>query len=379
MQSSSRKSFVLALLLGALCLRMPSSAPAQVRATKRVLIFYADQGRTAGNLVSWVLKGERPQDISIAKSASVYMIDSRTLQRWGFRESDLPVGSEVLYRESTMWERYKWRIIGTLLLILAQASLSTYLLFERRQRRRAEEQRRRTEEERPQLSRMLIKAQEEERSRLARELHDDFSQRLAALAVGLEAAEQIVSETRAKQKLNELFCAACEIGADLHSLSHRLHSATLENLGLIAGLTSLCGEFAAQQHIEIDFTHKDIPRSVPADVALCLFRVVQEGLRNVKKHSGAPGAKVRLEKLDDQFHLSVSDEGAGFDQARRENKGLGIRSMEERLRLLGGRLKTHSEAGKGTRVDGWVPISATMHVSARESGVSKATGVQKHG
>ena len=359
MQSSSRKSFVLALLLGALCLRMPSSAPAQVRATKRVLIFYADQGRTAGNLVSWVLKGERPQDISIAKSASVYMIDSRTLQRWGFRESDLPVGSEVLYRESTMWERYKWRIIGTLLLILAQASLSTYLLFERRQRRRAEEQRRRTEEERPQLSRMLIKAQEEERSRLAREL--------------------IVSETRAKQKLNELFCAACEIGADLHSLSHRLHSATLENLGLIAGLTSLCGEFAAQQHIEIDFTHKDIPRSVPADVALCLFRVVQEGLRNVKKHSGAPGAKVRLEKLDGQFHLSVSDEGAGFDQARRENKGLGIRSMEERLRLLGGRLKTHSEAGKGTRVDGWVPISATMHVSARESGVSKATGVQKHG
>jgi signal transduction histidine kinase len=227
----------------------------------------------------------------------------------------------------------------------------------------------------------LINTYEKERSRVARELHDDFNQRLAALAVGLEATEGTVSEPRTRGRLHELFCSASEIGADLHTLSHRLHSATLENLGLVAGLDSLCREFAAQQHIEIDLTHENIPRSVPADVALCLFRIVQEGLRNVKKHSGAPGAKVRLERVDDRLHLLVSDNGTGFDHAQCTNKkeGLGILSMEERLRLLGGRFEVHSEAGKGTRIDAWVPFPAVRDTTARESGVPKATEGEKYG
>jgi signal transduction histidine kinase len=341
---------------------------------------FTRDGRIAGGIALRVLNGERPQGIPIIKTSNAEMFDWRALQRWGLRESDLPAGSDVLYREPTIWERYKWIALGTLFLILALAVLSGYLLFERRQRRRAEEQRRRTEEERLQLSGRLINAQERERSRLARELHDDFNQRLAALAVGLEAAEKVVSEPRAKQQLRELFGSASEIGADLHTLSHRLHSATLENLGLVAGLDSLCGEFGAQQHFEIDFTHENIPRHVPADVALCLFRVVQEGLRNVKKHSGAREAKVRLTRVDGQLHLSVLDGGAGFDQDRWTNKeGLGIRSMEERLRLLAGQFEIYSEAGKGTRVDAWVPFPAMRHAAARENGVPKATRGDKHG
>ena len=259
------------------------------------VLSFAAQGRIAGGIAVRVLKGERPQDIPIVRSSDVYMFDWRALKRWGLRESDLPAHSDVLYHEPTMWERYKWRVVGALFAILVLASLSGYLLVEQKRRTRAEKERRRTEEERLQLSGRLINAQEEERSRLARELHDDFNQRLAALAVGLEVTEKFVSEPKARQQLHKLFDVARDIGNDLHTLSHRLHSTTLQNLGLLAGLNSLCREFAARHQIEIDFRHENIPRSVPPDVALCLFRIVQEGLRNAKKHGGAhePGCDWR--------------------------------------------------------------------------------------
>ncbi len=338
------------------------------------VISFANQGRIAGGFALRVLEGEKPQDIPVVTSSADYMFDWRALKRWGLRESDLPADSDVLYREQTTWERYKSGVVGAILLVLVLASLTGYLLFERGQRQQAEKHGKRTEEARLQLSGRLINAQEEERSRLARELHDDFNQRLAALAVGLEVTGTFVSEPGARQQLHQLFDVARDIGNDLHTLSHRLHSTTLQNLGLLAGLNSLCREFAAGHHIKIDFTHEGIPRSVPSDVALCLFRIVQEGLRNAKRHGGALQARVRLELADDQLHLRVSDEGSGFDYAERANKGgLGIRSMEERLRLLGGRFELHSEAGKGTWVDAWVPFPATRDVAGGESSVPKAT------
>lgn len=338
------------------------------------VISFARQGRIAGGIALRVLEGERPEDIPAVTSTPDYMFDWRALKRWGLRESDLPANREVLYREQTVWERYEWNVVGVVFIILVLAFLSGYLLFEQRRRTRAEQERRRTEQERLQLSGMLINAQEGERSRLARELHDDFNQRLAALAVGLEMTQGTISEPKARQQLHELFDVARDIGNDLHTLSHRLHSTTLQNLGLRAGLNSLCREFAARHQIEIDFRCENIPRSVPPDVALCLFRVVQEGLRNVKRYSGAPQAKVRLEGEDDQLYLCVSDEGSGFDCAERANKeGLGIRSMEERLRLLGGRFEVHSEPGKGTRLHAWVPFPATRDAAGRESGAPEAT------
>ena len=151
--------------------------------------------------------------------------------------------------------------------------------------------------------------------------------------------------------------SAGEIGADLHTLSHRLHSSTLERLGLVPGVTALCKEFAAQQGIEIDFLSDNIPRSVHPDVALCLFRIVQEGLRNLKKHSGASKAQVRLRKAGDKLLVSVYDEGIGFDvRDLGKKEGLGIRSMEERTYWLGGRFEIHSKPGKGTRIEASVPL-----------------------
>jgi signal transduction histidine kinase len=217
--------------------------------------------------------------------------------------------------------------------------------------------RKQAEEERLELSGKLIDLQEKERSRIARELHDDFNQRLAVLAIDLERTAQTVSASpqKASQKLHELWSQATEIGTDLHSLAHRLHSSTLEGLGLVLGLSSLCSEFAAQYEIQVDFMHDRVPRSVPPDIALCLFRIAQEALRNVKRHSGASRAEIRLEGKGDVISLSISDEGEGFALSR-VRTGLGIRSMEERLRLLHGRFEIRSQPGTGTVIQVTVPL-----------------------
>ena len=220
-----------------------------------------------------------------------------------------------------------------------------------------------TDEERLKLSGRLIRAQEEERSRLARELHDDFSQRLIVLAIDLERTAALISDSpvEATRRIHELRSRVSEIGVDLHSLSHRLHSSSLEILGLVLGVSSFCEEFAERQHIQIDFSHMDVPRNIPPEVELCIFRIVQEGLRNVKRHSAATRAEVRLEATANGLHLSIADEGVGFDMTKRSTRiGLGIRSMQERLRLIGGRVEIRSRPGHGTKVEVWVPLNPAI-------------------
>jgi signal transduction histidine kinase len=240
------------------------------------------------------------------------------------------------------------------LVVLGSLSLLTInLLFERKKLHAARNEQMR-------LSGMLINAQEDERARLASELHDDFSQRLAMLSLGLETAAEMVPEppAEANRLLHELVNSASELGADLHTLSHRLHSSTLEQLGLAEGVAAFCKEFTAQRGIQVVFSHKDVPRSVPPDISLCLFRIVQEGLRNVQKHSGAAHAQVRIETMDDTLHLSISDDGAGYDvNDGAGRQGLGLRSMQERVRLVGGRFEIHSKTRKGTRIDVWAPLT----------------------
>jgi PAS domain S-box-containing protein len=208
------------------------------------------------------------------------------------------------------------------------------------------------------LSGRLIEAQDEERKRIAREIHDDYSQRVALLALELERlAENEDSSGETSQKFHELFDRVSELGTDLHSLSHRLHSSTLESLGLRVGLQVLCKEFEKQQGMQVDFVHENISRGVPADAALCMFRIAQEALRNTKRHSGANRAEVRLEQLEGRLHLSVSDCGRGFNSNRpTAERGIGIHSMEERLRHLGGELQIQSRPMEGTRIDAWLPL-----------------------
>jgi signal transduction histidine kinase/ABC-type uncharacterized transport system substrate-binding protein len=322
-------------------------------------------GTVGGNVVSWtadgkvaagmalkILDGAKPQEIPLVRNNNGYLFDWRALRRWRFKESDLPPGSTVIFREFSVWERTKWIWISGLLIILFLSALAAYLQFSRKQLRQARDAQ-------LQLSGLLINAQEMERSRLASELHDDFSQRLALLALGLENASEALpdSSQATKRQLDELLNSASELGADLHTVSRRLHPSTLESLGLVLGLKALCDEFTSRQGIEVVFSAKNIPRAVPPRVALCLFRIVQEGLQNLGKYSGASQGKVDLREGGDRLFLSLSDEGWGFDAKEMRNRvGLGIRSMGERARLVGGQFEIQSEPGKGTRIDVCVPL-----------------------
>ena len=316
------------------------------------VLSHTEQGKIAALILSELLGAKKPQDIPIVTGPNVFLFDWKELQRWGLKESSLPAGSTVLYREPTLWERARWTFLAGLLAILTLATLTGYLLFKQKQLKLARE-------EHSRLSGMLITAQESERSRLASELHDDFSQRLAILALDLETAAEMIPESphEAGLQLHRLWNSASEIGADLHTLSRRLHPSTLENLGLVPGVRALCREFAAQQGIHVDFSHDNTPSSVPPEAALCLFRIVQEGLRNLKKHSGASEARVGLDTAGGMLHVSVCDQGAGFNVKELPKKdGLGIRSMGQRVALLSGRFEVHSEPQKGTSIDAWVPL-----------------------
>jgi len=290
------------------------------------------------------------------------VFDWKQLKRWNLSERRLPPGSIVLNRVPTVWERAKWILLSGSAVVLGLIALAGYLLYKQRQLNAAKQEQMR-------LSGMLIDAQEDERRRLASELHDDFSQRLALLSLGLETAAEAIPDSaeEANRQLQELMNSAGEIGADLHTLSHRLHSSTLERLGLASGVASFCKEFTAQQGTEVAFSHQNVPRFVAPAVALCLFRIVQEALRNVKKHSGAANAEVQLERVDDALHLSISDDGKGFDAKRiSDGHGLGLWSMQERVRLVGGRFEIHSETHKGTGIDVWTPLTDESNRPASE-------------
>jgi PAS domain S-box-containing protein len=205
----------------------------------------------------------------------------------------------------------------------------------------------------------LIRAGEEERTRIARELHDDINQRLALLANGLQEVEQETSSKDPKQRqVQELWRLTSEIATDIQHMSHQLHPSKLHYLGLAATLRDLCSEFAQQHKIEIECIVRDLPGDLDETVSLHLFRTAQESLRNVFKHSHARHVKVELASDSSVLHLRISDDGGGFNQDEAQMKhGLGLVSMQERLRSVGGELSIWSKPSFGTLVEGRVPVS----------------------
>jgi PAS domain S-box-containing protein len=218
------------------------------------------------------------------------------------------------------------------------------------------------------VSRRLIEAQEQERTRIARELHDDISQRLALLTIELErlleASPDLPFETRSR--MGELRDRSAELASDVQSLSHELHSSKLEYLGMAPAMRSLCHELSRQQRVEIVFSNDDIPSTVPKDIALCLFRVLQEALQNAVKHSGVTRFDVELRYASDAINLSVRDSGSGFDpEDALKARGLGLISMMERMKLVGGRISIDSEPQRGTAIRASVPLGKGAAANAR--------------
>jgi PAS domain S-box-containing protein len=215
------------------------------------------------------------------------------------------------------------------------------------------------EQERTELAGRLINAQEREGKRLARELHDDFGQRLVLVSLGLEQVARMieVSDGAATAKVRELKNALEEIEADLHSLSHRLHSSKLEMLGLAKGVASYCTEFAEKHAMQVALDCVDLPQSMPHEISLCLLRIIQEALCNVSKHSGAPQAEVRLKGGPEAILLTVRDQGKGFDPSRNNKvEGIGLQSMRERARMLGGTFDVRSTPERGTEIAVTIPL-----------------------
>jgi PAS domain S-box-containing protein len=220
-------------------------------------------------------------------------------------------------------------------------------------------QRKQAEEALSKVSQKLIQAQEHERSRLARELHDDINQRLSLLAAALDRLKhQLPTATeQLKQHLSVASEHVADIGRDIQALSHRLHSPKLELLGLAAAASSFCREFSQRQDVEIDFQASSIPRNLPDDISLTLYRVLQEALQNAVKHSGARHFYVSLAGKTDAIELAVQDSGAGFklDEAIK-GQGLGLASMKERMKLVDGELSMESQLNQGTTIRARVPF-----------------------
>ena len=221
-------------------------------------------------------------------------------------------------------------------------------------------ERKRAEEVLKTLGGRLIAAQEEERRRVARELHDDFNQRLAVLSIELEQlGQKIQKPVRLRRSVQRLQDLAQEIAAEIHRLSYRLHPSKLDHLGLVAAVKSLCIELSESGKLKVMFEQIGFPYALDRDTTLCLFRVAQEGLRNCVKHSRAESARVVLIRTPNAVRLLVSDNGCGFNtKTALIDKGLGFLSMKERLHILGGEMNVYSKPLHGTRLEVSVPLKS---------------------
>ena len=309
-----------------------------------------------------VLQGERADRIPLTTSDfSVGQVDWRSLRRWGISEARVPAGVLVRFRELSAWDHYKGYILGILAVVLAQAALISGLLVQRTKRRRAEEQLRgkqatlRTNYERIRdLGARLLNAQETERSRIARELHDDIGQQTALLEIDLKLLDRAL-HGEAEQLAGNAVRRVRDIAKSVHDLSHRLHPAKLRVIGLVPALEGLLRELS-QSGIDIVFTHDPVPSKLPMDVTLCLFRVVQEALQNVLKYSRARQVSVRLTRVPEGLTVTIVDDGIGFDIDEAWGKGLGLIGMNERVEAIGGAFEVRSGAGAGTRLYVAVPL-----------------------
>jgi PAS domain S-box-containing protein len=220
------------------------------------------------------------------------------------------------------------------------------------------------------MGRKLIEAHEEERTWIARELHDDVNQRMALLAVELDRWNQQLppSAVELHDHIHHAIQRLSNIATDIQALSHRLHSSKLEYLGLVAAAKSFCRELSEQHQAEIDFRDMAMPRSVPKEISLCLFRVLQEALQNAMKYSGVRHIKVELRGTEGEIQLTVSDLGIGFDpQDAIHRRGLGLISMRERMQLVSGEISIKSQPGAGTTIHARVPFSSSSD-SVRAAG-----------
>ena len=323
------------------------------------LLDLAEPGEAAGIVGKRILAGEKPEGIAVQTiDPNHIMVDARQLKRWGISEKQLPAGSIVRFNQESAWGLYKWYVLICVLLFVLQSVLIVSLVVQSRKRKRSEAMLK-------DLSRHLITVQEEERRRIARELHDDFGQRLALLKIELEILNQEEGRSlRAggRERLHGLLSNVDELATDIQGLSHTLHSSKLQYVGLKGALKELCRQVSKQHHIEVDLKVNALTSPVPDEIALCFYRVAQEALHNAAKHSGARRVIVAVSSNHTFLHMAITDDGKGFDQAKAP-LGLGLASMRERLQMVGGQLLVQSKPGSGTVLAAQAPFEQNSQQS----------------
>lgn len=256
-------------------------------------------------------------------------------------------------------------------MILFQLILILKLAIEGKKRKESEKSAR-------ELAGRLIHAQEEERRRIAGELHDDVSQRLALVCLQIDTMRESPPDSQEAlvQELTVLYDETDLISSDIHQFSHELHPSILEKLGLISALRRYCSEFSLHRKITVNIQASGEEPDGNHETALALFRVGQECLMNVAKHSGAVFCDVRLNYRSNRVTLDIEEEGNGFDLAGlKEKSGLGIESMRERLRSVGGTLRIESKPHRGTKVHAEAPIVRAAQEIELDSVVEERTNV----
>jgi len=317
-------------------------------------------GRRVGEIARQILDGTPPERIPVGALQLVPMFDWRQVQRWRIDPSRLPLGSELRYRTPTIWEAYRRYIVWTVAVIAGQLVLIAALATQHARRRRADERIRH-------LAGRLINAQEVTRAALARDLHDGVCQELAAVSIavnGLKNSSGNIQDPHTQQALLKLHNETLGIVEGIRRLSHDLHPAALHLLGLAAALKAHCAEVAKRNRMHVDFTIENDLRNISPDVALTLFRIAQEAMRNAIEHGQALRISVSLARSGDDVELIVSDDGWGFDldAARQDGRGLGLVSMEERARACGGQVQIVTGLSVGTTIRVRCPTAARENV-----------------
>jgi PAS domain S-box-containing protein len=277
------------------------------------------------------------------------------------------------YRLQRADGEYRWVLDSGVPRLAPDGAFSGYIgsCFDITERKHAEAELRESEaalrvsnEQNQDLAGRLISAQEDERRRIARDLHDDVNQRLALLSVQMELLNE-ESDVEAGARSGRIAAQLREMCSDVHKLSHQLHPAKVDQLGLVTAAKSLCDDLAKQSGLHIEFSARNVPADVATDISLCMYRVIQESLRNVVRHSHATAARVELNGETHGLRLTITDQGQGFDtNEAKHTGGLGLVSMRERIRLLQGTIAVSSSPGQGTQVEATVPLVQTPVTAA---------------
>jgi signal transduction histidine kinase len=317
-----------------------------------VMVNFEEIAKQASEMALTILRGIDVSEVGSRQSKNDVMLDLQQVRRFRLREAGIPKNAILVNQPRSVWIKYRFYILAASGIVLLQCFWINRLLCEARERRT--------------LAGRLIYAQEDERKRIARELHDDVSQRMAFLSIKLDSLRSCPppSAEVLDEALTALYDQIDTVSGDIHQLSHDLHSTVLEHLGLVPGLRRHCEEFSQYQQVQVEFEVRGDQVSIQSELGLSILRVAQESLSNVAKHSRALSAKVTLTYKTNLVKLEVEDSGIGFSPDKSPGKaGLGMISMQERLRLVGGTLRIQSSPGGGTRVTAIAPLpSSSIHM-----------------